>query len=150
MADSTADVFAQLAEDDRVLYNEKQQPLTVTAVRDDAVHVQGPQGGEYLLFRAPDDPSVILESKSGNREYARKVTDLRVTGEWQQTGDDSWAHTVTDATVRLEQTGAGYWTVIIDDFTGDVPDIPQYGFTSKEIAREAAQDFMDDNPEGTQ
>jgi hypothetical protein len=150
MPERTADIFTRISRGDRILYNEKQQPLTVTAVREDAVEVDGPQGGEYLLFRAPDDPETILESQSGNREYSRQVTDLRITGEWQQTADDQWEHTVTGATVRLDETGAGYWTVVIEGFSGETPDIPAYGFTEKSIARETAGDFMDAHPEGKQ
>lgn len=146
--DGTAAVFDNLTEGDRILYNEKQQPLTVIDVRADAVQVEGPQGGRYLLFTAPDDPDTVLESTSGNREYAREITDLRVVGEWKQIDTDAWEHTQTGAQVALEQTGAGYWTLSIDNFAGELPDIPQYGFTSKEIALDEAEQFMEDHPEG--
>ncbi len=148
MTDSTADVLDTLEEGDRVLYNTKQTPLTVIAVQDTDVIVEGPYGGEYLLFPAPDDPSVILESQSGNKEYARKVEDLRTVGEWTQTGEDAWKHSRTGATVTLETTDAGYWTLTIAGFSGDKPDVPQYGFTSKDVARDEAEAFMDAHPEG--
>lgn len=148
MADRTPTVFDTLEAGDRVLYNEKQEPLTVATVQENGVWVEGPQGGEYLLFRAPDDPETILESQSGNREYARAVTDLRVVGEWEQTGEGTWTHTMSGATVHLTTTDAGYWTLTIDGFSGETPDIPQYGYMSREIALEEAQGFMDEHPEG--
>lgn len=145
---SAVTVLEQLEDGDRVLYNEKKSPLTVESVEDEEVTVQGPKGGEYLLFIADDDPELVLESQSGNKQYSSRVDDLRVVGQWEQTGDDQWRHTRTGAEVSLVETGAGYWTVEITGFEGEGPDVPKYGFTAKTHAREAAETFMEDYPEG--
>lgn len=148
MSTDTVSVLTSLEEGDRVLYSGKKTPLTVASVEDEEVTVEGPQGGEYLLFVAPDDSNIVLESQSGNKEYARKVEDLRVVGEWLQTGDGRWEHTESGAVVELAETDAEYWTLDIQGFDGEEPDIPLYGFMKKKFAVEEAQDFMDGNPEG--
>ncbi len=144
------EVLKQLEKGDKVLYNEKKTPLTVASVdtESDEVVVQGPQGGEYLLFVPADNEELVLESRSGNREYANKVEDLRTVGEWVQTGEDRWEHSVSGATVELVQNDTGYWTVSVTGVDGDLPDIPRYGFTEKRFARETAEAFIADNPEG--
>lgn len=148
MAGDEAQVLETLGRGDRVLYNQKKTPLTVAERRGDEVLVEGPQGGEYLLFPAPDDPDIVLESRSGNREYASKVEELRVVGEWQETGEDEWQHSESGARIRLEKTDAGYWTLSVTGFDGEEPDTPLYGFLKKEHAVSDAEAFMADNPEG--
>lgn len=145
---SSADVLQALSEGDRVLYNTKQQPLTVKTAADETVTVVGPQGGEYLLFLAPDNPELVLESRSGNREYASKVTDLRIVGVWEQETENRWVHSQSGATVELVKTDTGHWTLIIQDFAGEQPDIPRYGFLTRKHAKEAASNFIEKNPEG--
>ncbi len=140
--------LGDLTEGDLVLFNDRQQPLTVTAVEQERVFVAGPQGGEYMLFLAEDDPEALLVAKPGNRRYASYVEDLRTVGEWRETGDQAWEHTATGATVRVEKTDAGFWTVTVHDFAGDPPDIPKYGFTEEEIAVQEARSLIEANPEG--
>lgn len=143
-----ANVLEQLDEGDRVLYSAKRDPLTVVAVKDDEVTVKGPKGGMYVLFRAPDDPELVLESKSGNREYASRVENLRIVGAWEQIGDDTWKHTMTGATVEIRQNDIEYWSVTIKGFKGELPDIPKYGFVNKKYAQELVDAFLTKNPEG--
>lgn len=144
----SAVVFQQLEERDRVLYNQKKHPLQVIRVAEDEIVVRGPEGGEYLLFPAPDDTDVVLESRSGNREYASRVENLRIVGEWEAIGENRWEHTETGATVSVEKTDAGYWGLTIEDFNGAPPDVPKYGFLKKTYAVAEAKTFMADNPEG--
>lgn len=144
----TADVFASLAKGDMVLYNDKKTPLTVTKTGEERVFVEGPLGGEYMLFRAEDEPDTILVAKPGNREYASYVADLRTVGRWQEVGEDAWRHSETGATISVEQNEVGYWTVTVDAFTGDAPDVPKYGFTEKELAVKEARRLIESHPEG--
>ncbi|MFB6076742.1 MAG: hypothetical protein ABEK12_01270 [Candidatus Nanohaloarchaea archaeon] len=99
------------------------------------------------LFQAEDDPDTLLVAKPGNREYASYVEDLRIVGQWTQIGDDRWEHSVTGAEIRVVETDAGFWTIAVDGFDGDV-DVPKYGFTEHGIAVEEAERLMRDAPEG--
>lgn len=140
----TTDTFTGLAEGDRVLFNDRKQPLTVESVEEERVRVAGPHGGEYVLFRAEDSDAVLVASP-GNRRYASYVKDLRVVGEWAERGDGRWVHTDTGAEISLEKTGAGFWTLQVSGLDADVP---KYGFTTREVAVEEAETLMRDSPEG--
>ncbi len=139
------DTFDDLEDGDRILFSDRKQPLTVTDTGGDRVLVEGPQGGEYMLFRAEDDPDTLLVAAPGNRQYASYVEDLRIVGEWAEQGDGHWVHTDTGASIRLEKTDAGFWTLEVDGLDADVP---RYGFTTRDIAVEEAESLMRDNPEG--
>lgn len=143
---ATRAVFDDLEEGDRVVFNDRKQPLTVTDVGEEKALVEGPQGGAYMLFLAEDDPDIVLVSKPGNRRYASYVTGLRVTGAWEQVGEDAWTHTGTGAKVWLETNPSGHWTVRVEGIDG--VDVPRYGFTAKKFAREEAERIRRANPEG--
>lgn len=142
------DTLQSLSEGDHVLFNDRKTPLTVTVVEEDRVFVDGPQGGEYVLFVAPDDPELVLVAKPGNRQYASKVEDLEVVGTWESVEDGVWQHSKTGATVQVVQNDAGYWTVDVDDMGGASPDVPGYGFLDREQAAETAEKFIANHPRG--
>ncbi len=133
-------------EGDRVLFNDRKQPLVVRDAGEEKLLVDGPQGGEYVIFPAPDDPDVLLVAKPGNRQYASKVEDLRVVGHWTEPEDGQWRHTGTGATVDVVQNDAGNWTLAVDGVAP--PDLPGYGFLERDGAVEAAEQFMRRHPEG--
>lgn len=136
-----------LEEDDFVLWSGKAQPLRVTEAGEGRVRVEGPQGGEYVVFRAPDDPDVLLVAKPGNREYASLVEDLRVVGHWER-DDTTWRHTGTGAELQVVETDNGTWTVTAEDIPG--PDVPRYGFLERELAVEEAERYARQHPEGSE
>ncbi|MFB6294969.1 MAG: hypothetical protein ABEI97_04370 [Candidatus Nanohaloarchaea archaeon] len=135
-----------IEEGDRVLFNDRKQPLTVVEAGEEKLLVEGPHGGEYVIFPAPDDPEVLLVAKPGNRQYASKVEDLRTVGYWEEVGDNAWRHTGTGATVAVVENDAGNWTLEVDGIAP--PELPGYGFLAEEDAVAAAEQFIGDNPEG--
>lgn len=143
---TTRETFHGLEEGNRVLFNDRKQPLTVDRVEEGRIFITGPKGGEYMLFLA-DDEETVLVAAPGQREYASAVTGLRIVGEWKKTGEDAWRHTGTGATIQVVTTPAGFWTLDTDEFAGEV-DVPRYGFTEKEIAVAEAQKLMAQHPEG--
>ncbi len=140
------DVFDGLEEGDRVLFGGKKIPLTVEEVGEERVFVEGPHGGEYVLFRSPDDGTLLYATR-GNRRYASLLEDLRTVGRWEQTDADTWEHTVTDAVVRLVQKDTGFWTIETEELDPDL-DLPAYGYTDRDVAEEAVEKLLEDNPEG--
>ncbi|MFB6213810.1 MAG: hypothetical protein ABEJ07_04595 [Candidatus Nanohaloarchaea archaeon] len=137
------ETFEELEEGDQILFNDRKHPLEVEAVDENRIHVEGPQGGEYILFPAEDDPELVLVARKGSRRYASKVEDLRKTGEWKQVSEDRWEHT-SGTSIELVENESGFWTIE----TGLEADIPRYGFSSREFAEENAEGLVDDNPEG--
>lgn len=135
----------ELAEGDHVLFGDRTQPLRVTDVGEERVLVEGPHGGDYMLFRA-EDSGRLLVAKPGNREYASYAGELRVVGHWERVADDRWEHTGTGASIALERTEAGFWSLAVEGL--DDVEVPKYGFTEKDIARQEAEKLMRDEPEG--
>ncbi|MDY6770294.1 MAG: hypothetical protein SVU88_04955 [Candidatus Nanohaloarchaea archaeon] len=133
-------------EDDHVLFNDRKQPLAVVEAGDEKLLVEGPQGGEYVIYPAPDDPGTLLVARPGNRQYASLVEDLRVVGHWEETGARTWRHTGTGATVQVVETDTGHWTLAVDGIAP--PDLPGYGFMEESGAVEAAERFIRRHPEG--
>ncbi|MFB6208404.1 MAG: hypothetical protein ABEJ69_03570 [Candidatus Nanohaloarchaea archaeon] len=136
----------ELEEGDRVLFNDRSIPLTVEAVEDDRVVVEGPHGGEYEIYAA-EDTDDLLVSRKGNRRYSSYCRDLRKTGKWERNGD-RWEHSKTGAELRLEKMETGFWTVATDDFSREELDPPRYGYSRKEFAEEDAEKFVEKHPEG--
>jgi hypothetical protein len=132
-----------LEEGDRVLFNDRAQPLEVEEVGDDAVIVAGPKGGEYELY---EDDGTLLVCKKGNRRYSSYCRELRKVGKWEREGD-KWRHSISGAEVRLEEDENGYWRVKSERFE---PDNPRYGFSAKEFAVEEAESVIEDNPDGSE
>jgi hypothetical protein len=131
----------ELEEDDRVLFNDRAQPLEVKEVEEESVIVAGPKGGEYEIYL---DEGTLLVCKKGNRRYSSYCEDLRKVGEWIHDGDE-WRHSISGARVWLEEDSNGFWRVESDEFD---PDNPMYGFSSKEFAVEEAEDIVESNPDG--
>lgn len=137
------ETFDKLEQDDRILFNDRKIPLTVEAVDENRVHIEGPQGGEYILYPAEDDPDLLLVSRKGSRRYASKVGSLRKTGRWAQESKNSWEHT-SGTRIELVKNDSGFWTLE----TELEADTPKYGFSNREFAVEAAEKLIEDNPEG--
>lgn len=131
---------------DRVLFNEKKQPLDVVEAGEEKLLLEGPNGGEYVIFPAPDDPEQLLVAAPGNRQYASAVQDLRTVGRWENDGEDAWRHTGSGAAVAVVQNDAGNWTLAVDGIAP--PDLPGYGFLERADAVAAAEEFMRAHPEG--
>ncbi|MFB6143912.1 MAG: hypothetical protein ABEJ98_01240 [Candidatus Nanohaloarchaea archaeon] len=137
------ETFMQLEKGDRILFNDRKVPLKVSEVNE-RVHVKGPQGGEYILFRAENQEKLLVATK-GRREYASYLENLREVGRWVREGD-SWRHSKTGETVRLERNEIGRWTVntsLDADFAA-----PKYGYSNREAALEDAEKLVDQHPEG--
>jgi hypothetical protein len=130
----------ELEEGDRVLFGDRKLPLEVEEVKEDRALVDGPQGGEYVLYTEED---IVLVSSKGDRRYSSLAEDLRRTGRWERTGD-IWTHSKTRQQVRLEETEAGFWRID----TEFAVDQPKYGYRSKEDAETDVQNLIDNHPEG--
>nr|EGQ39762.1 MAG: hypothetical protein J07AB56_04900 [Candidatus Nanosalinarum sp. J07AB56] len=130
----------ELEEGDRVLFGDRKVPLEVDEAGEDRVLVNGPQGGEYVLYT--EDDTVLVSSK-GDRRYSSLADDLRTTGRWSREGD-KWTHTKTGEKVCLERTEAGFWRIE----TGFSIDQPMYGYRSKEDAETEAKNLLESHPEG--
>lgn len=135
-----------LSAGDHVLFGDRQQPLTVTAVEEHRVFVEGPQGGEYMLFETEDDPDTLLVAKPGNREYASYAEDLEIVGTWEDVDDLVWRHTDTGAEIRVEENDMGYWEVHTD--LDHNRDLPGYGFAEREDAVQEAERLRKRHPRG--
>lgn len=141
MSDKT---FEKLEEGNRVLFNERKIPLKVENVDENRLHVSGPQGGEYIMFPAEEKPELILIANKGSREYASKVENLREVGVWEKINERKWRHSKSGEEIELMKNDAGFWTIE----TGLEADVPKYGFSSEEHAREEIKKLVEDNPEG--
>lgn len=140
------EIFEQLGEDDRILFNERKVPLEVSAVDENRVHVEGPHGGEYILFVSEETDDLLVRNKKSGRRYATYVENLREVGEWQQVNQNRWEHSKTGAFVELGKNESGFWTIETDldaEF-----DLPMYGYSDREFAVEDAEEVMRKHPEG--
>ncbi len=138
----------QFREGDRVLFNDRKVPLEVVAVDKNRVHIEGPHGGEYVIFPAEETDDLLVRNKKSGRRYATYCRDLREVGEWERE-DDTWKHSRTGAEIELVKNDAGFWTVQSDDFDlDDELDLPLYGYAEKEFAEEDAKKLTDRYPEG--
>lgn len=131
---------------DHILFNDRKQPLEVVKAGAEKLLVEGPQGGEYVIFPAEDDPDLLLVAKPGQRQYASTVEDLRVVGHWERKSEETWKHSGTGARIQLVENDAGNWTLDVDGI--DATGLPMYGFLAKEDAIEEAENLVRKNPEG--
>jgi len=142
------DVYSDLKEDDRILFDSRAQPLKVVKIEDDQIKIEGPSGGEYILFVAEEQDRVLV-SKKGGRDYASYIENLRKVGKWQKTGENIWKHSKSGAEFRLEKKETGYWTIRTDDFNlKEKIDLPLYGYSDQEFAEEDVKKFIKKHPEG--
>lgn len=132
-------------EGDKVLFNERKQPLEVVQAEDNELTVEGPKGGDYIIYRGDDDS--LLYCKKGNKRYSSYVEDLRKIGEWKEEGD-TWTHSKTDAEIRLKKNEVGFWTIKSNKIDLDPIELPKYGYSNKEFAEEDIQKLVKKNPEG--
>ncbi|WP_414838032.1 hypothetical protein ACK3SF_01370 [Candidatus Nanosalina sp. VS9-1] len=136
--------LGKLDEGDKILFDERSQPLEIQETDEKKVIVEGPKGGQYQIF--DEDAKHFLISKPGDREYASYIKNLRRIGEWIETDEDSYRHTDTEASLELVKNSAGFWTVKASGIQN--LDLPKYGFSDKEAAREQLEKILDSNPEG--
>ena len=135
--------FEQFDKGDKILFNDRKTPLTVSKIEDDRMLVEGPSGGEYEIYF---DGDTRLVAKPGNRKYSSYCKDLRKVGEWVREGD-KWVHSKTDASIEVVKKDNGFWTLESGKFEGEL-DLPMYGYSSKEFAVEDVEKFIEKRPEG--
>lgn len=131
-----------LEEGEKVLFSDRRTPLEVVETGEEAV-VQGPQGADYVIYT---DNDALLVARKGNRRYASYCKNLRKVGEWTEE-ESIWKHSKTGVKIKIERNDNGFWTIKTEGIESNM-DIPMYGFTKKEFAREEAEKFVQKNPEG--
>lgn len=134
----------ELEEGEKILFNDRKQPLEVSKVEENRVLVEGPDGGEYEIY---EDDGTLLWSKEGNRRYSSYCNDLRAVGTWER-DNDLWEHS-SGTSIELEKNEIGYWTIKSDgiDIEEEL-DIPKYGYSDKEKAEKDLEKVVRKNPEG--
>ena len=135
--------FEKFEKDDKILFNDRKTPLTVEQVKEEEMEVSGPSGGEYEIYY---DGDTRLVAKPGNRKYSSYCKDLRKVGEWIRE-DDSWIHSKSEASIKLEKKDNGFWTLKSEKFEDEL-DNPMYGFSNREAALEEVEKFIENCPEG--
>lgn len=135
--------FEKFEKDDKILFNDRKTPLTVEQVKEEEMEVSGPSGGEYEIYY---DGDTRLVAKPGNRKYSSYCKDLRKVGEWIRE-DDSWIHSKSEASIKLEKKDNGFWTLKSEKFEDEL-DNPMYGFSNREAALEEVEKFIESCPEG--
>lgn len=135
----------KLDEGDRILFDERSQPLEVKEKEGEKIIVEGPKGGSYQIF--DEDAKHFLISKPGDREYASYIRNLRRVGEWEKFEDGKYKHTDTEALLELVKKDTGFWTIQASNFDVEI-DVPKYGFSDKEAAEEQLEKILNSNPEG--
>lgn len=82
---STGEVFESLEDGDKILWDGKSQPLTVTAGYKDTdedfappVMVEGPRGGQKMLNQSKHDPDVVFADSFTHTSSGERVKNLRV------------------------------------------------------------------------
>jgi len=130
-------------EGEKILFNDRKTPLTISEISDGKMLVEGPSGGEYEIYF---DEDTLLVCKKGNRRYSSYCKDLRSVGEWVRS-ENVWRHSVSGAEIRVVEKDNGFWTIKYEKFEGEL-DNPLYGFTSFEGAVEEVEDFVSGCPEG--
>ncbi len=137
-----------IEEGDQVLFNERKVPLEVVEVEQSRLHLEGPHGGEYVVFEAEETEDLLVANKKSGRRYATYCRDLREIGEWIR-GGDTWEHSKTGNELRLIRKDSGFWTLKSEDFDlKEEIELPKYGYSEKEFAVEDAKDFIEKHPEG--
>ena len=135
--------FEEFEEGEKILFNDRKTPLTISDVSNERMLVEGPSGGEYEIYF---DESTLLVCRKGGREYSSYCEGLRSVGEWVRS-ENVWRHSVSGAEIRVVEKDNGFWTIKSEKFDGEL-DNPLYGFTSFEGAVEEVEDFVGGYPEG--
>lgn len=142
------EIYLNLKENDRILFDNRAQPLKIVKIEDNQIKIEGPSGGDYILFVAEEQDRVLI-SKEGGRDYASYIDNLRKVGEWQKTDENTWNHSKSGAEFKLGKTETGYWTIKTDDFNLEEEiDLPLYGYSDREFAEEEVEKFIKKHPEG--
>lgn len=144
MAIDEIESLDELAEGDLVLFEGKKQPLEVVSVSGGKVQIQGPHGGEYVLFEEED--RTIVCSSRGSRRYATPAKNLHTVGKWKQLDEDAWKHSRTGATVEVKENEIGKWIVEADGV--ELEEEIGYGYMEKGLAEKHAKKILKNNPEG--
>ncbi len=139
-------MLPDLEEGEKILFNDRSQPLTVRKVEDERLLVEGPSGGEYEIYEA-EDTDDLLFCKEGNRRYSSYCRDLRKVGEWINKESGAWKHSKTGENIQLEKNDIGYW-VIESSLPLNEIDSPKYGYSDREEAEKDIQKVIRKNPEG--
>ncbi|MFB6245692.1 MAG: hypothetical protein ABEJ03_05100 [Candidatus Nanohaloarchaea archaeon] len=132
-----------LEEGDRILFNDKKQPLEVIDREAEQLEATGPQGGVYYIYT---DGDALLVSKDESKRYSSLVENLRKTGRWKET-ENGWKHSRTGAMIRLEESETGTWTIETEGLESEIEQ-PGMGYLDREKAVEDVEDFIEDYPEG--
>lgn len=141
-------IYSNLRENDSILFDSRSKPLEVVKIEEDQIKIEGPSGGEYILFVAKEQDRVLI-SKDGGRDYASYIENLRKVGKWEKTGERTWKHSKSGAEFKLEKKETGYWTIETDDFNIEKEiDLPLYGYSNQEFAREDVKKVIKKHPEG--
>lgn len=138
----------EIKEGDRILFKGRKEPLTVEEKGEDCIYIKGPQGGDYVIFEAPDDPDILLISNRGNREYSSLAENLREVGKWEKQGERVWRHSKTDAEISITDNDIGFHQIEVKGLDKSRLDLPKYGFSEMENAVEEAENIIKDYPEG--
>lgn len=142
------EIYQDLEKGDRILFDSRAQPLKVKSVEDDQINIEGPSGGEYILFVAEEHDRVLI-SKEGGRDYASYIENLRKVGNWEKTGENTWKHSKSGAELKLEKKETGYWTITTEDFNlEETIDLPLYGYSDREFAQKDVEKVIKKHPEG--
>ncbi len=136
--------FEEFKEGQKILFNDRKTPLTVSKVEEERLLVKGPSGGEYEIYF---DGDTRLVAKPGNRKYSSYCKELRNVGEWIRKTELEWVHSKTQASIKIEKKDNGFWTLASDKFESDL-DNPMYGFSAKQFAIEELEKFIAKKPEG--
>ena len=140
------EVFHELEEGEKILFNDRKTPLTVKEIQEDEIQVAGPKGGQYILY-TEEDAKHPLTAKPGNKKYSSYAKNLRKVGKWQKTNEKTWQHTKTNAEIKVKKNQVGFYTLETENFDQQI-DLPKYGFSDLENALQEAQKIIKDNPEG--
>lgn len=136
--------FEDLSKGDRILFNDRKEPLEVKGEIDDGVEVEGPGGGEYVLI---EDEGTLLVAKKGERRYASYLEDLRRTGEWEKADENTWEHSISGAEIVLQEEENGIWKLSTRKFDPEI-DTPGMGYMQRQTALEDVEKIIRRNPEG--
>ena len=135
--------FEEFEEGEKILFNDRKTPLSISDIDDERMLVEGPSGGEYEIYY---DGDTRLVAKPGNRKYSSYCKDLRKVGEWIREGE-KWVHSKTEASIEIVEKDNGFWTLESEKFEDEL-DVPMYGYSSKEFAVEDVEKFIEKRPGG--
>lgn len=133
-----------LEKGEKILFNSRKIPLTVTQVKKDRVLVEGPNGGQYQIYQ--ENESLLISDKD-SRRYSSYCQNLRKVGKWKTKEENQYRHTKSGSVIKLERSETGYWHIKTDLDTSNY-DMPKYGFNDKEVAEKQLEKIKKDYPEG--